>query len=187
FLTPSDGHDRCLTCLGREHSEMAFVDGSCPHCERMSMAALRLPSAPSRPGLLGSTSSAATLVRKKGNLTITVRNALTGQAPRKSDLSRRPADFPEESTSSSRGEPCISFGAPEEDRMSIVASEEELTPDEAEESAEQLPRLFGDTFSAVQKQTEAIKHILPRRDLHLLVAEGAPPAASTPAPPPPPK
>ncbi|KAL0196776.1 hypothetical protein M9458_005316 [Cirrhinus mrigala] len=85
FLTPSDGHDRCLTCLGHEHAEMAFVDGSCPHCERMSMAALRLPSVPSRPGASGSTSSAATLVRKKGNLMVTVRNAPTGQPPRKSN------------------------------------------------------------------------------------------------------
>ncbi|KAL0153937.1 hypothetical protein M9458_050760, partial [Cirrhinus mrigala] len=36
--------------------------------------------------------------------------------------------------------------------------------------------LFGDTFSAVQKQTEAIRHILPRRETlrNLLVAEGAP-------------
>ncbi|KAL0183722.1 hypothetical protein M9458_019418, partial [Cirrhinus mrigala] len=36
--------------------------------------------------------------------------------------------------------------------------------------------LFGDTFSAVQKQTEAISHILPRRvtPSNLLVAEGAP-------------
>ncbi|KAL0202567.1 hypothetical protein M9458_000585, partial [Cirrhinus mrigala] len=52
--------------------------------------------------------------------------------------------------------------------------------------------LFGDTFSAVQKQTEAIKHILPRRESTKLPAakpssarrRGRPPAASTPAPPP---
>ncbi|KAL0159520.1 hypothetical protein M9458_043245, partial [Cirrhinus mrigala] len=41
FLTSIDGHDRCLTCLGRAHAEAAFVDGSCAHCERMSMATLR--------------------------------------------------------------------------------------------------------------------------------------------------
>ncbi|KAI2645907.1 Papilin [Labeo rohita] len=114
FASPAR-HDRCLTCLGNEHTEMAFVDGSCPHCEHMSMAALRfrlscsrmVPLAPSWPGSSGSTSLAATL----------------------------------ESAGSSCGEPCVSFGAPEEDRMSITASEEGLTPDEAEESAEQLPSM----------------------------------------------
>ncbi|KAL0148641.1 hypothetical protein M9458_056081, partial [Cirrhinus mrigala] len=123
---------------------MAFMDGSCPHCERMSMAALRLrlscskrlPSAPSRPGTSGSTSSAATLVRKKGNLTVTVRNAPTGQPPRWSDSSHCPVEMPSEGGGSSRDKPSVSFGAPEEDRMSIAASEEGLTPDE--ESTEQL-------------------------------------------------
>ncbi|KAL0152709.1 hypothetical protein M9458_052432 [Cirrhinus mrigala] len=120
---------------------MPFVDSSCPHCERMSMAVLRLrlscwkrlPSVPSRPGASGSTSSAATLVRKKCNLSVTVRNAPTGQAPRKSDSSRRPVELLKDGAGSSRGKPCVSFGAPEEDRMSIVASEEGLTPDEVEE------------------------------------------------------
>ncbi|KAL0147994.1 hypothetical protein M9458_056721, partial [Cirrhinus mrigala] len=133
--------------LGREHAEMAFVDGSCPHCERMSMAALRLrlscskrlPSAPSRPGTSGSMSLAATLVRKKGNLTVIVRNAPTGQPPRRSDSSRRSVEMPRESAGSSRGKPSVSLGAPEEDRMSIAASEGGLTPDKAEESAKQLP------------------------------------------------
>ncbi|KAL0196773.1 hypothetical protein M9458_005313, partial [Cirrhinus mrigala] len=61
---------------------------------------------------------------QKGNLTVTVRNAPTGQPPRR------------EGAGSSHGEPSVFFGAPEEDRMSIAASEEGLTPDEAEESAE---------------------------------------------------
>ncbi|KAL0151729.1 hypothetical protein M9458_052955 [Cirrhinus mrigala] len=110
---------------------MAFVDGSCIHCERMSMAAFRLhlscsrrlPSAPSRP---------ATLVRKKGNLTVTVRNASTGQPPRKSEPSHRPVEMPKE------------------DRMSIAASEEGLMPDEAEDSAEQLP-----SGAAAQSEADA--------------------------------
>ncbi|KAI2656006.1 Transposon Ty3-G Gag-Pol polyprotein [Labeo rohita] len=71
---------------------------------------------------------------RKGNLTVIVRNAPTGQPPRKSDSSRHPVKLPKESTGLSRGEPCIPFGAPEEDRMSIAVSEEGLTPDEAEES-----------------------------------------------------
>ncbi|KAL0199171.1 hypothetical protein M9458_007711, partial [Cirrhinus mrigala] len=37
--------------------------------------------------------------------------------------------------------------------------------------------LFGDTFSAVQKQTEAIKHILPRRDSTTTSARPQPPPA----------
>ncbi|KAL0152682.1 hypothetical protein M9458_052405 [Cirrhinus mrigala] len=40
FLASLDGHDHCLTCLGREHAEAAFTDGSCVHCERMTMATL---------------------------------------------------------------------------------------------------------------------------------------------------
>ncbi len=32
YLEPGDGHDRCLSCLGIEHAEAAFVDESCPHC-----------------------------------------------------------------------------------------------------------------------------------------------------------
>ncbi|KAL0199320.1 hypothetical protein M9458_007860, partial [Cirrhinus mrigala] len=28
FLASLDGHDRCLTCLGREHAEAAFTDGT---------------------------------------------------------------------------------------------------------------------------------------------------------------
>ncbi len=27
-----DGHDRCLTCLGSKHAEVAFVDESSSHC-----------------------------------------------------------------------------------------------------------------------------------------------------------
>jgi len=41
FLTSSDGHDRCLTCLGKQHAESTLVDDTCPHCEGMSMLALR--------------------------------------------------------------------------------------------------------------------------------------------------
>ncbi len=32
FLAPDDGHNRCITCLGIEHAEAAFVDESCRHC-----------------------------------------------------------------------------------------------------------------------------------------------------------
>ncbi len=41
YLAPGDGHDRCLSCLGIEHAEAAFVDESCPHCGGMTVAGLR--------------------------------------------------------------------------------------------------------------------------------------------------
>ncbi|KAL0195456.1 hypothetical protein M9458_009028, partial [Cirrhinus mrigala] len=121
FLTSSDGHDRCLTCLGRKHAEAAFVDGSCVYCECMPMATLRLPLSVTQPSSAGSKSSSAALVKSKGDLRITVRNALLNPPL--------------------VGAGSVSFGAPEEDRMSIAASEEGLTLDEAGESAEQPPPL----------------------------------------------
>ncbi len=41
YLAPGDGYDRCLSCLGIEHAEAAFVDESCPHCGGMTVAGLR--------------------------------------------------------------------------------------------------------------------------------------------------
>ncbi len=41
YLAPGDGHDRCLSCLGIEHAEAAFVDESCSHCGGMTVAGLR--------------------------------------------------------------------------------------------------------------------------------------------------
>ncbi len=41
FLTSSDGHDRCPSCLGFRHAEAALVDESCSHCGNMTMAMLR--------------------------------------------------------------------------------------------------------------------------------------------------
>ncbi len=41
FLSPQDGHDRCLTCLGIQHAEEAFVDGSCSSCGDMTISELR--------------------------------------------------------------------------------------------------------------------------------------------------
>ncbi len=37
LLSADDGHDRCLQCLGFQHTEDAFVDDSCACCGRMSM------------------------------------------------------------------------------------------------------------------------------------------------------
>ncbi|KAL0185468.1 hypothetical protein M9458_021165, partial [Cirrhinus mrigala] len=93
-----------------------------------------LPLSVTQPSSAGSKSSSAALVKSKGDLRITVRNAPSGQPPRKSEPSARgPVKLPD------KGAGPVSFGAPEEDRMSIAASEEGLTPDEADESAEQPP------------------------------------------------
>ncbi|KAA0718626.1 hypothetical protein E1301_Tti018840 [Triplophysa tibetana] len=32
LIEEGDGHDRCVRCLGVQHTEAAFVDTSCPHC-----------------------------------------------------------------------------------------------------------------------------------------------------------
>ncbi|KAL0158577.1 hypothetical protein M9458_046653, partial [Cirrhinus mrigala] len=96
----------------------------------------RLPLASTQPSSAGHKSSSAALVRSKGDLRITVRNAPSGQPPRMSEPSAHgPVELPKDGAGSSRGEPTVSFGAPEEDRMSIAASEEGLTPDEAGETA----------------------------------------------------
>ncbi len=41
FLTSSDGHDRCHSCLGFRHAEAALVDESCSLCGNMTIAMLR--------------------------------------------------------------------------------------------------------------------------------------------------
>lgn len=41
YLSSSDGHSCCLTCRGCSHTETAFVDDSCPHCENMTMGKLQ--------------------------------------------------------------------------------------------------------------------------------------------------
>ncbi|KAL0192424.1 hypothetical protein M9458_010720, partial [Cirrhinus mrigala] len=76
FLSSLDGHDHCLTCLGREHAEAAFMDGSCIHCERMTMATLnRLPSSSSRGKSLSRQGFSATAARHLGDIHVTVQNA----------------------------------------------------------------------------------------------------------------
>ncbi len=41
FLASSDGHDRCVSCLGFQHAETALVDDSCSLCGNMTIAMLR--------------------------------------------------------------------------------------------------------------------------------------------------
>ncbi len=96
-----DGHDRCLQCMGLQHTEDAFVDDSCAYCGRMSMTSLRsrlsflkglAPSAATRASLSGS--SRGPPAGALGDLRVTVRASLPGTSPRTSYSSRseRPVD-----------------------------------------------------------------------------------------------
>ncbi len=50
FLASSDGHDRCLSCLGYQHAESALVDESCSHCGNMTIATLHSRYLPDKRG-----------------------------------------------------------------------------------------------------------------------------------------
>ncbi len=142
-LAPQDGHDRCLTCLGIQHAEEAFVDGSCSSCGDMTISELRnrlrcvkhgrvpLPRSGVRPGTRGGTASGGV----RGDLRITVRASPSG-VPHPSSTPQ-PAGVPLVRTGASTewGTPPVSFGAPPDDLMSIAASEGE-------------PSLSGDDDSA---------------------------------------
>ncbi len=98
YLAPGDGHDRCLSCLGIEHAEAAFVDESCPHCGGMTVAGLRT------------------------RLRFLQRGGVPVPLPRS-----RPMELPRERAGPSHGGgvPLVSFGAPPDDRMSIATLEGE--------------------------------------------------------------
>ncbi len=146
FLSADDGHDRCLQCLGIQHTEAAFVDDSCACCGRMNMTSLRsrlsflkglAPSAATRPGLSGSRGPPAGAL---GDLRVTVRASPPGSSPRTSYSSRseRPVRLLGDFAGSSHGMASISFGAPPEDSMSIAALGDGLTSSE-DEGAVGLP------------------------------------------------
>ncbi len=210
YLAPGDGHDRCLSCLGIEHAEAAFVDESCPHCGGMTVAGLRtrlrflqrggvpvpLPRSRVPPG---GYRGEATSGSSRAGLTVTVRNSpSTARAPPVTGTSL-PMELPRERAGPSHGGgvPLVSFGAPPDDRMSIATleGESDQSGDDGAMSTMVVQErhlwlcladmkevdkarflnapvsqtgLFGDAvenfaqqFSAAQKQTEAIRHILP--------------------------
>ncbi len=147
FLSADDGHDRCLQCLGRRHSEAAFVDDSCVCCGRMSIISLRsrlsfmkglAPSAATRADLSGS--SRGSPDDALGDLRVTVRASPPDTPPRTSYSSRseHPVRFPGDFAGLSHGAPSISFGAPFVDRMSIAALGDGFTSSE-DEGAVGLP------------------------------------------------
>ncbi len=136
FLTSSDGHDRCPSCLGFRHAEAALVDESCSHCGNMTIAMLRSRYLLARRGgiplaLPRSSSSGrrTTSAQGQGDLRITVRASPSSASPRASHSSSTShrLGFPDEyAGSSDRAGPSISFGAPADDRLSITASGDEL-------------------------------------------------------------
>ncbi|KAI2653814.1 ORF V: Enzymatic polyprotein [Labeo rohita] len=146
FLASLDGHDRCLTCLGREHAEAAFTDGTCVHCECMSMAALksrrsfmsRHPLLSSRGKSLSRQGFSAAAARHLGDIQVTMQNVPSApKAPRTSASPRSPVELPKQYTSPYSGLG-ISFCAPQEIEMSAAASEGE-SDDEADDSAGRYP------------------------------------------------
>ncbi len=130
-----------VQCLGFQHAEDASVDDSCTCCWRMSMTLLQsqisflkglAPSATTRTGFSGS--SREPPAGALGDLRVTVRASPPGTSPRTSYSSRseRPVRFPGDFADPSHGAPSISYGAPSEDRMSIVASGDGFTSFEDE-------------------------------------------------------
>ncbi len=145
FLTSSDGHDRCPSCLGFRHAEAALVDESCSHCGNMTMAMLRSRYLLARRGgiplaLPRSSSSGwrTTSAQGQGDLRITVRASPSSTSPRASHSSSTShrLGFPDEyAGSSDRAGPSISFCAPADDGISITASGDELGSGEDDSAA----------------------------------------------------
>ncbi len=134
YLAPGDGHDRCLSCLGIEHAEVAFVDESCSHCGGMTVRSsatckgagylclcrdLGFPLVAARGVLLRAVAGLVSrwqwgipLQKDWGLLALNLEGRWSCQG-------NRPAP-PREG-----GYPLVSFGAPPDDRMSIAASKGE--------------------------------------------------------------
>ncbi len=145
FLTSSDGHDRCPSCLGFRHAEAALVDESCSHCGNMTMAMLRSRYLLARRGGIplalprsSSSGQRTTSAQGQGDLRITVRASPSSTSPRASHSSSTShrLGFPDEyAGSSDRAGPIISFGAPADDGVSITASGDELGSGEDDSAA----------------------------------------------------
>ncbi len=219
FLSADDGHDRCLQCLGRRDAEAAFVDDSCVCCGRMSMISLRsrLTRLPSKACKL-----TAALAAKAYSAAGQAASALHAMAILQVHQAKALKQVHEGSTDPGlMQELCtatvfalratkVTARSLGKAMSTMVVQERHLWLNLAEMKDVDKARfldapisqggLFGDTvegfaqqFSAVQQQTEAIQHILPRRDAPSTAAPGArpqsarrrgrPPASSRAAPP----
>ncbi len=94
FLTSSDGHDHCPSCLGFRHAEAALVDESCSHCGNMTMAMLHSRYLLARHGGIplalprsSSSGQRTTSAQGQGDLRITVRASPSSTSPRASHSS----------------------------------------------------------------------------------------------------
>ncbi|CAM4616073.1 unnamed protein product [Leuciscus chuanchicus] len=139
----SDGHDRCLVCLGVDHAKAAFVDDSCSHCGNMTISMLRsrlneltrarvpLPTPRSTGPERASTSAGG-----RGDLRVTVWD-IPPTRPRSTHPSpaSAPASVQTETAGPSSEPQRVSFGAPEEDTMSIAASQGGRESSGSEDSA----------------------------------------------------
>ncbi|XP_057197561.1 uncharacterized protein LOC130558871 [Triplophysa rosa] len=150
LIEEGDGHDVCLTCLGLQHAEAAFVDTSCPHCGKMPIQTLRsrvavffmgkaTTSSVTRSVTAVTTALPPVSVNTGGDMgiTVNVRPPATGSrtvhAP--SRLSDHPLrDGPTPSCSSA-----TYSGVRDEDEMSIAASEGDLLASDPDDSSELPP------------------------------------------------
>ncbi len=170
-LAPQDGHDHCLTCLGIQHAEDAFVDGSCSSCGDMTISELRnrlrcvkhgrvplpLPRSGVRPGTKrGGTASGGV----RGDLRITVRASPSGVSHPSG--TPQPAGVPLVRTGASAewGTPPVSFGASPDDQMSVAASEGEPSLSGDDDSAALPPSALHAMALLQVHQAKAL------RDLH---------------------
>ncbi len=195
FLSVDDGHDRCLQCLGRRHAEAAFVDDSCVCCGRMSMidsAAGQAASALHAMDILQVHQAKALKQVHEGSTD----PGLMQELRTVTDVALRATKV----TAQSLGKAMSTMVVQERHLWLNLAEMKDVDKARFLDAPISQGGLFGDTvegfaqqFSAVQQQTEAIQHILPRHDAPSTAAPGArpqsarrrgrPPASSRAAPP----
>ncbi|XDV41219.1 hypothetical protein PO909_010117, partial [Leuciscus waleckii] len=129
-LSPSDGHDCCVTCFGVQHADAAFVDGSCSHSGNMTVSVLRSRLAFVREGAVPISTPHPRLLCGMGDWRSVMEFPPSNHslwAPY-SSITPMPVEPPVESTSLSVMDRLdVSLTAPLEDRMSIATLEGELT------------------------------------------------------------
>ncbi len=125
FPGAQDGHDRCLKCLGIQHAEEAFVDGSCSSSKEKKKNMSNMAES-----LCLCRDSAFVLA--PGAALHPVESEVIEGFPRgvpHPSSAPQPVGLPLEraGTSAERGTPPVSFGASPDDQMLIAALEGELS------------------------------------------------------------